>query len=439
MNAPLIHIYTPNQSNRLKYVLNWIFEEQLQCPYLITGDAEQWRQTAGIKINYSTNSIGDDSLRIRPSGLLEEKDIRPQNLSVHRWKHSTILFYNQPGAEIPFDIFAAAFYLISRYEEYFPAEKDVHDRYRHQDSAAGQYAFLHQPVVDQWLTSFGELLAQKSGWNSPAKTFTWLPSYDIDMAWSYLHKSPKRQMGAYLKDMAQLKLGRIRERKAVLTGCKPDPYDSFERLAVLHKKYHVQPLFFFLLGEYSRYDKNIEARNPAMQQLIRQLAATGATGIHPSYGTKENVTQLKNEIAVLSEILDRPVSKSRQHYIRFSLPETYRALAACGIRDEYSMGYAGSNGFRAGTSNDFLWYDLEKEAVTDLRVHPFAFMEMTNKFYLRQNPKEAFLEWERLYEVVKGVKGTLISIWHNHSLGTDKMYSGWWECYEKMWALHFRS
>lgn len=438
MQKTSVHIYTPLQTARLEYTLQWIFGEQLSCTYIIHNDVEQWQQAEGIKINYSEQLLSHDSLWIRPQGLLGEQDIRSKHLSVHRWKHSTILFYNQPGAAMPFDIFAAVFYLISRYEEYLPGKRDVHGRYRHEDSAAGRYAFLHQPVVDQWLQSFQKLLIQQHGFNGTFQHFEWLPTYDIDIAWSYLHKSRKRLMGAFLKNLLQLQFGRIRERKAVLSGRIADPYDSFERLSALHQRYQVQPLYFFLLGENTPYDKNIHPRHPAMQQLMRQLAGRGETGIHPSYAAQDDPGRIGHEINILSEALQQPVMNSRQHYIRFTLPETYRALMACNIRNEYSMGYAGSNGFRAGTSRSFLWYDLQRETATTLRVHPFAFMEMTSKFYLRQSPDAAYLEWERLYEAVKNVNGRMISIWHNHSLGTDKNFAGWWELYEKMWAMHYR-
>jgi len=437
MSASTVHIYSPLRTSRLEYTLQWIFGEQLSCSYTLSSDKKQWQQAKGIRINYSAQPEDDGSLWIRPEGLLEEIGIIPRQLSVHRWKHSTILFYNQPGGALPFDIFAAVFYLIARYEEYLPGTRDAHGRYRHEESVAGQYAFLHQPVVDQWLQSLQRLLEKKHGFTANPSTFEWLPTYDIDIAWSYLHKSRKRLTGAFLRDLLQLKLGRIIERKAVLAGKIPDPYDSFQRLSDLHQRYQVHPIYFFLLGETSRFDKNIPPEHPAMQQLMRQLATKGTIGIHPSYAAQDDPVRIGREINILSETLQQPVVNSRQHYIRFSLPETYSALLECNIQNEYSMGYAGSNGFRAGTSRSFLWYDLQKESVTNLRVHPFAFMEMTSKFYLRQNPEVAYLEWERLYEAVKSVNGRMITIWHNHSLGTDKSFAGWWEVYEKMWARHF--
>jgi hypothetical protein len=133
----------------------------------------------------------------------------------------------------------------------------------------------------------------------------------------------------------------------------------------------------------------------------------------------------------LENATGKHITQSRQHYIKFTLPETYETLISQGIGDDYSMGYASANGFRAGTSNAFLWYNLKKENVSPLRVHPFAFMEATNKFYLKQNPEAAWPEWERLWHAVKKVDGTFICIWHNYILGTDNDSKGWRELYLK--------
>src|SRR5690606_13193771 len=77
------------------------------------------KQSNKIKICYASENIDSKALFIKKQGLLDKDAIIiPKNLQIHRWKHSTILFYNQPGKEMPFDIFSAVFFLISRMEEY---------------------------------------------------------------------------------------------------------------------------------------------------------------------------------------------------------------------------------------------------------------------------------------------------------------------------------
>ncbi len=439
MNQNIQHtfiIYSPQQSERLTYVLHWIFNEQLKSRFVLTHQIESWRTSSAIKINYSKEKYQEAAIHIKPTTLLFETGIQPQSLSVNRWRHSTILFYNQPGAAVPFDFFAAVFFLLTRYEEYLPHQKDKHGRYAHVNSVAHEFSFLTQPVIDEWLQAFRKTLT-KLNYFLAESNFQLQATYDIDIAWSYLHKEPKRLRGAALKDFIQMKWTRLFERKAVLKGNQKDPFDSYDFIEEITEKYNQnQPIFFFLLGKHSAFDKNIHPDNTALQQLIRNYYQKYKVGIHPSYLSNNDKTQLEDEVKTLARILGTSVTKSRQHYIKLSIPETYQNLISIGITDDYSMGYPSANGFRAGTSQSFLWYDLSQEKVTGLRVHPFAFMEETSRVYQQQTAKSTWAEWERIYYAVKSTGGTLISIWHNHSLGTDTVYKGWRELYQKIWEMH---
>jgi hypothetical protein len=429
-------IYSDFNTARLQYVLDWICTEQLQLAYQLTNDRNTWLQYEGMKLSYATIPLQEGIIHIKPAALLQEElVIKEQPLHVNRWKHSTILFYNQPGATIPFDIFAAAFYLISRYEEYLPYKPDKHGRYPAALSVAAQFAFLQQPVVDEWIVAFRKLLEKKYNVTLPLKQSSCRFSYDIDIAWKYLHKGKGRTFGGYLRDLLKLQGASIKARHAVLSGKAKDPYDCFDWLDNLHRQYKIQPLYFLLLGKGSAYDKNADPTLPAMKILTARLAAEYETGIHPSYLSHQSVHILQEEIHLLELARKKPVTQSRQHYIKFELPFTYRKLLQAGISDDYSMGYASANGFRAGTSNAFFWYDLKEEAVSSLRVHPFAFMDATSKFYSGHNAGETLLEFERLYLAVKKVNGTLFSIWHNYILGTDKAFTGWPQLYEKVLGL----
>lgn len=243
-------------------------------------------------------------------------------------------------------------------------------------------------------------------------------SFDVDIAWHYLHKGPWRNLGGAFKDILSGNFSAVRERMAVLAGRQADPFDCFDQL--VQQPFDQAPLFFFLLGSGSKYDKNIAPAQPEMTALVQKIAAKYPVGIHPSYASHKHVDSLRQETALLAHTTGMPVLHSRQHYLKFRLPATYRCLSDVGIGNDYSMGFAEHNGFRAGTSQSFLWYDLDREIVTSLRIHPFAFMDATAWFYKKYNHEEAFAEWERLYLAVKRTGGKFMSIWHNHLLGRDK-------------------
>jgi hypothetical protein len=416
-------------SPRLKYVLEWIFEEQLFSTYKITGDKGIFQAAEGPKINYSHENLNTGALNVLPVSLLFEKVIVPQALAIQRWKKSTILFYNQPRGEVPFDLFAAVFYLISRYEEYLPYQEDQHGRFPVKHSLAFTYRFLDRPVVEEWLAFFREILDRKFSLTLQKPVFTVQHTFDVDLAWKYLHKGKKRIYGAYLRDLLTGRWHDVKERFRVLNGNIPDPYYSFPQLLALHQHYKVKPVFFILLGRLSAFDKNAAPESRAMRELMQELAKNYDCGIHPSYGSHESTARLEGEIKILSAATARPVTKSRQHYIKFTLPDTYRNLVAAGIKEDFSMGYASANGFRAGTSRSFLWYDLKAEKVQNLRIHPFTFMDATCKFYQKQNPQEALKAWTHYFQTLRQTGGCFVSIWHNFLLGPVVEKGIWFDLY----------
>jgi hypothetical protein len=140
------------------------------------------------------------------------------------------------------------------------------------------------------------------------------------------------------------------------------------------------------------------------------------------------------QLSAMIQAPDCVPTQSRQHYIRFNLPEGYQRLISVGITDDYSMGYGSINGFRASVAVSFYWYDLEKEEQTILRIHPFCFMDANSFYEQRQNAEKTFEELMHYLSVCKEVNGTLITIWHNNFLGTANEFSGWKEMYEQFIA-----
>ncbi|HRP89640.1 MAG TPA: polysaccharide deacetylase family protein [Edaphocola sp.] len=430
-----ILIFCEQITHRFQYVLEWVFHEQLDLDFRVTFDREEWKQYQGLKINYSENRIETEDIAIRPHKLIYESGVVEQQLNINRWKKNTVIFYNQPGALVPFDIFSAIFYLISRYEEYLPHKNDAHGRFDPVSSVAYQYSFLQQPIIDEWLLSFKLILEKKFSVFLPKKQFKFLPTYDIDFAWAYLNKSKKQIWGGALRDLFRLKLKWFFDRLAVATKSKTDPYDAFAWMEDAQKFYALKPIYFFLVGKKGPYDRNINPNHPAMNQLIQHTSNHAQVGLHPSYNSFCKLERVKEERDLLTQILDKPINHSRQHYLKMKLPQSYHLLLDLDIHNDYTMGYGTVNGFRAGTSNSFLWYDLSKEIKTSLRVHPFCLMDSTSINAYGKDKESAFKEVERLVMSVKKVGGSFISIFHNNNLGRGRENKGWHKFYQKLIEL----
>ena len=79
-------------------------------------------------------------------------------------------------------------------------------------------------------------------------------------------------------------------------------------------------------------------------------------------------------------------------------------------------------GFRAGTCMPFYWFDLTNNKVTDLKIYPTIFMEVTFLEDLNMQPLQAFEEMKKLIDIVRKYNGRLVFIWHNTAV-SDSWHS----------------
>ena len=405
--------------------------------FRITIDSEEFKEHTRIRVNYSHTIFSFPCFHIPNHPLLFEKDIKAQPLDCFECKPGKA-FFKTPFGDHPFDIFAASFYLLSRYEEYLPHEKDSYGRYAHENSIAFKEGFLNLPLINIWVRDLSEALKEKYSttnlqpqtFNLQPPTLTFQPTYDIDIAYSYKHKGLFRNIGGFLKSPSF-------ERIKVLLGAKIDPFDSYSGLDNLHKKYQLKPIFFFLLAENKgKYDRNISPHKEAIWQLVKTLSKNYTVGLHPSWQSGDDPALLKKEKEQLEAmtVTGQAGNASRQHYIRFNLPGTYRQLINAGITDDYSMGYGSINGFRASVASTFYWFDLEKDEQTALGIHPFCFMDANSWYEQHDSPEKAFEELMHYLHSCKTCGGTLITIWHNNFLGSSREFKGWSEIYENFIA-----
>jgi len=427
----MLLLYSDRPGKRWQYVAEILLNDIGGIALAFTGNKEEFRSFEGPKINYSASSIAEQEVWIKPVSILFEEGIKTQDITVFEFNGYKAFFAVDEG-DFPFDIFSASFYLLSRYEEYLPHTKDEYGRYAHTNSLAYKEDFLSQPLVNTWLEHLKRHLKQKFPtliWRLPK--FRFLPTYDIDVAYSYLNKGLARNVGGILKSLIKGEISALGERVKVLSGKSDDPYDVYEWLYALHLKYGLKPYYFFLVAkEQKGLDKNIEPTREEMLELIRYHAVGYVVGVHPSWQSGDDDELLREEIDFLEFVTNKQITNSRQHYIRFDLPNTFRRLIDAGIEYEFSMGYGAINGFRASVASPYPWYDLKAEEKTKLILFPFCFMDANSLYEQKYTPQQAFEEIKYYHDVVKKVNGMMITIWHNQFFSNIKPFVGWRDVYE---------
>lgn len=419
----LVDTITP----RLQYMAAWLGQRLQGMPLpLVTAAADLPLHQPVI--NYSQQAPAQLHYQIQPAGLLLETGVAATTVPQGRWQNQHIIFPTTAG-DHPFDVLAAAFYCITRYEEYLPKyEPDEYGRYSHTNSLLFQLGWLKKPIVDEWIQQLiTALQVCFPEWQPISTKASTLLSFDVDLAWSYLHKGFWRNVGGTVKSLLRNDRAALQQRLAVLQHKAPDPFDVFAAIQQQHTAAHIPAQYFFLLAQIQKgYDKNISPNSKALQALMRHTATHSAVGLHASWAASLQASVLQQEQNALQHILQQPNQSNRMHYINFRLPQTFRQLLQVGIRQEYSMGYGTINGFRAGTSVPYYWYDLDNECSTELEIHPFGWMDANSIFEQKDAPADAAIELQLMHQRVQQSGGQMITIWHNHLLGLDASGRQWW-------------
>ena len=146
----MLLILSASISNRLRYIANLLVKDMLGIEVRLTTSVEEYTGYDGPKISYAREPMAE-GLFIEAAGLLFETRIFFREVKSSRINNVPVLFETtNPLSALRFDLFAAAFFIVSRYEEYHPHHKDRYGRYPATESIALKGDFLEIPVVHLW-------------------------------------------------------------------------------------------------------------------------------------------------------------------------------------------------------------------------------------------------------------------------------------------------
>ncbi|MGB3073785.1 MAG: polysaccharide deacetylase family protein [Chitinophagales bacterium] len=425
-------IYSPRNSPRLQYTLQLIFKNLLGLSYEFTTDRPRFSAFGGAKLSYAKTPNGE-AIFIYAEELLFESDIKLFPIPAGTFNEIKTIFHHPHTAALPFDPFAATFYLVSRYEEYLPFKTDKHGRFPAELSLSYKEGFHKVPVVNHYALLLKQLIISNyPDFIFPEKKYQFQLTYDIDMVFAFREKGVLRNVGGFLRSFIAFNFREIAFRMKVLTRLQQDPFDTFDYQQLLHEKYSLRPVYFFLLGDHSMYDKNIDWRKDAFRKVVKQIADKNETGMHASYDSNRFPEKIKIEKQRLEKMSGRNVFRNRQHFLKLQFPDTYQKLFAAGITEDYTIGYSSQTGFRAGIASSFYFYDLQKEISTKLHIHPFAAMDAAMFYNMKMSPDAALAQSKQLADEVKKVNGTFTFLAHNDLISNQGPWKGWQQNFEAL-------
>jgi hypothetical protein len=417
----MITIYSPTGNiQRLNYISQHIFENVLGVSFKIVTEKDVFLRETGVCINYSCEVL-NHGLLIIPCGLLSETGVR----EIHDWGKSQwkgfFCFFKQKGSDIPFDLFSAAFYLLTSYEEYLPKQPDEHGRFDPNNSLLYRNGSLEVPLIDRWAYGLKEELEKKyPNFKCNLRKYRFISTFDIDYPFLYRYKGVVKTVGSMLRDLLKFDFGSLWERLSVISHLNPDPYmHILKKVDDFHKKagrtYHL----FVLLGRSGKYGRSTVKSTVSYNEYLKTLKQV-TIGSHPSYDTFHNPDLLIREKEELENLTGRKITTNRRHYLRLTCPQSFREAILAGFKEDFTLGFAEAPGFRSGTAIPYSFYDVEQDTLSDLLIRPTIMMDSTLIVHLAYHPDSTLLKIKQLADECKKSGGDYLCLWHNSNLAGKK-------------------
>ncbi len=319
------------------------------------------------------------------------------------------------------DIFASAFFMLSRWEEFVIKKKDCHKRFPSELSLAQKNDFYYRPIVNEYVEMLWNMLIYlRINQQRKEKRFEIIPTHDIDFLLQYnKNLSGLKTIGGDILKRRNISMS-IKSLKNYVnykTGKSKDPFDTFDFFMNISEKNNIKSRFYFIAGRKNEYDIHYDLQSSKTKKIIEKIQKRGhIIGIHGSYKSFDNLEILRAEINNFKH-LGIDIKEGRQHFLRFEQPKTWNILNDLNIKYDSTIGFTNDGGFRAGVCFEYHVFDIIRRKRLDLIERPLIAMETTIR--KTHEGKEDFCDiFLLLKKTVEKYKGQFVFLWHNSNLNT---------------------
>jgi len=392
----MIKIKIPNNNiNERKYILDIIFNEFLGLEYNLEIGSKDYKITLE---NKKILTIKDTFFNNYP------KDLEYLKLE------------NIPSKIAELDIFAASFFMLTRWEEYVNKTRDVHDRFPATESLAFKEGFLDRPIVNEYVEKLKNmLLGLDNNLVFKEHKYEFFLTHDVDEL--YMWKSWKQVFRVALGDIVKRKsftlaMERVAEYFLIKRDKIKDPFDTFDWLMDKSEAIGVKSRFYFMSGGLASFDNRYKIDEPKSMELIEKIKRRGhIIGIHPSYNAYNDKVQFEKELKLLEKTVEQKITEGREHYLRFEVPTTWQVWEDNRMQIDSTCGYADKEGFRCGTGDEFSVFNILTREKLKLKERPLLYMDDTSFFYLNLNENDAY---ENIVNLKKVQVSMYTLLWHQN-------------------------
>ncbi|MDC1221031.1 polysaccharide deacetylase family protein [Salibacteraceae bacterium] len=325
--------------------------------------------------------------------------------------------------ECQIDVFASAFFMLTRWEEICIEQKDKHGRTNESEMFAVKHKLHHRPIVNEWVELVWNMLVSL-GYKGERRQHNYNPriTHDVDAISRY--DSVKKLIHALGGDLILRKnpfliFETLAQYLLVNLGLRKDNYDTTDWLMDISEEFNTKSHFYFIPSKSKEDDARYDIQSSHLSNIISNIESRGhIVGIHPSYNTFLNAGQFTIEVDRLKSVATN-VKEGRQHYLRFSNPETWDMWDENGLTTDSTVGFALDVGFRAGVCLEYPVFNVLKRQQLKLMERPLIVMEgpLVNTY---NGNSESLRIAKQLVDQCKKYNGEFVFLWHpenfNHRL-----------------------
>ena len=399
----MIRVKIPNNNlNERKYIINIIFNEFLGLEYDLKIGSKDYEI---VLENKKTLTIKDTFFNKYPKDM---EYLRLENI---------------PKEIEELDIFAASFFMLTRWEEFVNKSRDKHNRFPATKSLAYKEGFLDRPIVNEYVERLKNMLLKlDSSLVFKEKKFELVLTHDVDemQIWKSWKQIFRVALGDIVKrrDIA-LAFERVAEYFLIKREKIKDPFDTFDWLMDKSEAIGVKSRFYFMSGGVTKFDNRYKIDSPKVLELIEKIKQRGhIIGIHPSYNAYNDFEQFKKEKDLLEKVVGEKIVEGREHYLRFEVPTTWQIWEDNGMEVDSTCGYADKEGFRCGTGDEFSVFNILSREQLTVKERPLIVMDCSLFNYNSYSADEAKVR----INMIKSTANIFTILWHNSYIKHMKFY-----------------
>lgn len=333
------------------------------------------------------------------------------------------------------DVFGAAFFMLTRYEEVVVSDRDKFERFSAEFSLAYKASFLERPIINEYLEILWTLIC-KVGYFPARKvrSFDVMPTHDVDRLSTIINFQGSYHYRRFLGDIFVRKsfscfFNRTKIIFSIFAGdgFKSEWKYTFDKIMDISDQHNVKSTFFFMATQnYHGYNGDYNIGTKDVVDLIEHIIHRGHNiGIHPEFCSYNNFTVIKDNVETFRQTLFANNIQidnfgGRQHYLKWDV-DTWHYYDANGLCYDTTLSYADHIGFRCGICYEFPVYDVKRRQVLRVIEYPLIVMEGSGLEYMGLSLDEMGKRTISLKNKCRKYCGNFVFLWHNDMFIDDNL------------------